>query len=246
MRPLAVLMGLTLLLVAAVPLAARDGEASSRPITDPDRRARLKYNLARFRRLSVQDRDRVRGLDRTLHDEEDAATRARLWAVMERYAGWLSRLPKDEREKIEAAQPGPERIAAVRSMLKRQWLNGLPAAYRKQLAGTPVDQQPALLEKWRADERTRRRDRLEALRRLEEGLFNEKFQQDVYKYVKEVLEPKLTPRERKQLAETPRTQRYNYFHKVWALSRNHDLTPPGPSEMWLQVQRRGRPPEQQK
>ena len=91
MRPLAVLIGLTLLLVAALPLAARNGDAPPRPITDPDRRARLKGNLALFRHLAPEDQDRVRELDRALHQDEDTATRARLWAVMERYAGWLSR-----------------------------------------------------------------------------------------------------------------------------------------------------------
>src|SRR5438552_8764871 len=168
MRPLAVLIGLTLLLVAAVPLAARDGDAPPRYITDPDRRARLKANLALFRHLSPQVRDLVRELVRALHQDEDAAARARLWAVMERYASWLSRLPAEERDKIEAVPAGPERIARVRDMLERQWLNGLPYAYRQQLAGTPADQQTALLEKWRAEDRARRRDRLEALRRIEE------------------------------------------------------------------------------
>src|SRR5439155_22780815 len=146
MRPMAVAIGMALLLVAGVPLAARDGEAPARPISDPDRRARLKGNLALFRGLPTEAQDRVRELDRALHQDEDAATRARLWAVMERYAGWLSRLPADEPQKIEAVPPGPERLSRVRDMLDRQWVNGLPAAYRARLAETPIDQPAALLE----------------------------------------------------------------------------------------------------
>jgi len=237
MRPLAVLMGLTLLLVAAVPLPARDGETPRPMITDPDRRHRLKANLAVFRHLSPEVKDRVRELDRALHQEEDAATRARLWAVMERYAGWLSRLPAEEREKIDAVPPGPERIKAVRGMLERQWLNGLPAAYRKQLAGTPADQQPALLDKWRSEDRTRRRDRVEALRRVEEGMFNPKFFDDLQKFVKDTLEPKLTEPEKRRLARIDKNQRLNYCHQVYVFSQKHGLTPPGPADVWLQIVR---------
>jgi hypothetical protein len=237
MRPLSVPIGLTLLLIAAVPSAARDGDALARPITDPDRRARLKGNLALFKHLSPEVRDRVGELDRALHQDEDDATRARLWAVMERYAGWLSRLPAEERAKIEAVPPGPERIARVRDMLDRQWRNGLPAAYRKQLANTPADQQDALLEKWRADERSRRRDRLEALRRIEEGMFNPKFFDDLQKFVRDTLEPKLTDAEKKRVAKIPKTQRLNYCHQVYVFSQRHGLTPPGPAEVWQQIVR---------
>jgi len=237
MRPLATVIGLTLLLVAAVPLAARDGESPARPITDPDRRGRLKANLAVLRHLSPEERDRVRELDHALHQDEDAATRARLWAVMERYAGWLSRLPREERDKIEAVPLGPERIARVRDMLERQWRNSLPSGYRKQLANTPRGQQDALLEKWRAEDRARRRDRLEALRRIEEGMFNPKFFDDLQKFVKDVLEPKLTDAERKRLAKIPKTQRLNYCHQVYVFSQRHGLTPPGPAEVWQQIVR---------
>jgi hypothetical protein len=237
MRPLTVLIGLTLLLVAAVPLAARDGDAPPRPVTDPDRRNRLKDNLALFRHLPPEVQDRVRELDRALHQDEDAATRARLWAVMERYAGWLSRLPSDEREKIAAVPPGPERIARVREMLETQWRNSLPSAYRKQLANTPRDQQDALLEKWRAEDRTRRRERLDALRRVEEGMFNQKFFDDLQKFVKDTLEPKLTDVEKKKLARIPKAQRLNYCHQVYVFSTKHGLTPPGPTELWQKIVR---------
>jgi hypothetical protein len=236
MRPPPVFIGSLLLLVAAVPLAARDGEAP-RTITDPDRRSRLKTNLAMFRHLSPEVRERVKELDRALHQDEDAATRARLWAVMERYAGWLSRLPAEEREKIEAVPPGPERIARVRDMLERQWLNGLPSAYRKLLAGTPADQQAALMDKWRAEDRARRRERLEALRRIEEGMFNPKFFEDLQKFVKDKLEPKLTEPERRRLTRIDKSQRLNYCHQVYVFSQKHGLTPPGPAEVWQQIVR---------
>ena len=237
MRPQAVPIGLTLLLVAGLPLAARDGDAPARAITDPDRRAHLKGNLTLFRQMSPEIQDRVRELDRALHQDEDAATRARLWTVMERYAGWLSRLPAEEREKIEAAPPGPERVARVRDMLERQWRNGLPAAYRKQLANTPRDQQDALLEKWRTEDRARRRARLDALRRIEEGMFNPKFFDDLQKFVKDTLEPKLTDAEKKRLAKIPKTQRLNFCHQVYVFSQRHGLTPPGPAEVWQQIVR---------
>jgi hypothetical protein len=244
MRSFAVPTGLILLLGAALPLPARDA-APARPLTDPVRRARLKANLGHFRRLPPDVQARVRELDRALHHDEDAATRARLWGVMERYAGWLSRLPEEERKKIEEAPAGPERLSRVRDMLDRQWRAGLPAAHLERLANTPADQQAPLLEKWRADERARRRERLEALRRAEEGtipgLFNAKLFEEVQKFVKETLEPRLSDRDKKQLAAVPRAQRLNYYHKVLTLSDKYGQTPPGQPEFWQRIREARRP-----
>src|SRR5581483_5781725 len=105
------------------------------------------------RRLPPDLQDRLRELDRALRKNEDPAARARHWAVMERYAGWLSRLPEDVRQKITEAPAGPKRLARVRETLDQQWVNGLPKAYRRKLADTPADQQASLLDKWRAEER---------------------------------------------------------------------------------------------
>src|SRR5205085_8673261 len=98
-------------LAAAVP--ARDGAEEHRPaagrVADPERRARLERHLAAFHRLSPDLQARVRKLDAELH-AEDAATRARLSGVMERYAGWLARLPGADRRRVEAAPAGPGRL----------------------------------------------------------------------------------------------------------------------------------------
>src|SRR4051794_21881310 len=87
----------------AATLAAGDGPDDRRPVrrASDAERARLKQYLIAYRRLSPEAQDRVRQLDQDLHDE-DAATRIRLFGVMERYALWLSRLPDADRKRVEA------------------------------------------------------------------------------------------------------------------------------------------------
>ncbi len=248
MRPLALTLLTAGLLAAAVP--AEDSPGAEHPpssapgSSDPERRARLQTYLAAFHRLSPDMQARVRRLDQALH-EEDPATQARLLGVMERYAGWLARLPEADRRRVHAAAAGPERLQVVRELLDRQWRDGLPEPYRRQLAQAPDAEKANLLEKWRQEDRERHQLRLQALRTAEEATLpvrQAKFRDEAQKFVKEKLEPVLAPREKLRLARAWSGPWYGYLHTVLVLSEAHNLKPPGPAEQW----ERFRPPRQQK
>src|SRR5437016_255159 len=72
-----------------------DGRAPTGRVTDPVRRGRLQEYLAAYHGLSPERRADVHQLDYELH-VEDPMTKARLAEVMERYAGWLSRLAETD------------------------------------------------------------------------------------------------------------------------------------------------------
>src|SRR2546430_2325952 len=62
----------------------------------PHHYARLKRDLNHFWSLPREERDRLRSLDKELHDQ-DSATQNRLWNVLERYHDWLERLSESDR-----------------------------------------------------------------------------------------------------------------------------------------------------
>jgi hypothetical protein len=240
MRPLALTLLTAGLLAAGLP--AHDGPDERRPsrwANDPDRRGRLQQYLAAFRQLSPEALAKVRQLDKALHEDEDAATRLRLFGVMERYAGWLARLPAPDRDRITTAAAGPERMRVVRDVLDRQWIDGLPPAYQERLTKAAPADRTRLLDKWRRDERDRQQERQLALRTAEEEAFpfapvrQRQFREDVQKYAKDVLEKQLTAREKQRLTTVAgKGVTYAYFHQVLMLSEAHRLKPPGPAEVW--------------
>jgi hypothetical protein len=219
--------------IAAARGPAADATARS---SDPETRARLQRNLAAFHRLSPAMQAKVRQLDRALFDE-DAITRQRLFGVMHRYAGWLSRLNGDDRSAVNDAAAGPSRLQIVRSTLDRQWLAGLTKSQREELVSRPTEQ-AALLEKWKAEDRERRVARADALREAEFGPPIERdFRDQVHNWVHDTLEPKLNKRERERLSEADHTPWIAWFQTVAALSNKHGVKPPGPPELWKRVER---------
>jgi len=60
------------------------------------------------------------------------------------------------------------------------------------------------------------------------------FREEVAKYVKNELEPKLTAKEKNRLQtikDRPAAG-FNYFRQVLVLSELHGLKPPGPPDIW--------------
>jgi hypothetical protein len=236
MRPL--LMTLFIAAAGAAALPARD-VADARPArrsTDPER---LKQYLAAFRGLPPDAQERVRQLDKDIQDE-DPATRARLIGVMERYALWLSRLSEPDRKRIQAAPAGPERLHVVRDVMEQQWLDGLPPARKAQLAKATDAERKILITRWHNEERERNQDRAVTLRATQEMAIlgqdarMKTFREDVAKFVRSDLEPKLTPKEKTRfqpIKDRPAAG-FNYFRQVLVLSEIHGLQPPGPPDIW--------------
>jgi hypothetical protein len=228
------------------------GSEERRPIrraTDSDHRDRQKLYLTAYRRLSPATQEQLRQVDQDVH-EEDPVTGGRLFGVMERYALWLSRLPDADRQHIQAAAGGTERLHVVRDILEKQWLDGLPPARKERLAKTPDIERPKLLEQWHREERERQQDRMFALRAFEEMMIPgqpDRFRQDLQRFVKAELEPKLNQKEKSRLqaAMGKGQQTRNYLHQIWVLSEPRGLKPPGPPEIWNQFRERkpSKPPE---
>src|SRR5262249_46711297 len=159
---------------------------------------------ATFRGLSPAQQDRIRQLDKQLH-ELDAATETRLWAVMERYAGWLARLPAEDRQKIESTPAGPERLKAVDQILDRRWQEALPRPDRERLTGANPEEREQILGQMRKEEADRRKQRAEARRAVEEAAAQgpsmslQTFREALRHYVDESLRPLLSPDEEARL-----------------------------------------------
>jgi len=235
------MIGLVLAGGIAVIAAAR-GPAADATVrsSDPETRARLKRNLAAFHRLSPAMQAKVRQLDRAVFDE-DAITRQRLFGVMHRYAGWLSRLSAEERSAIDEASAGPNRLQMVRSMLDRQWLASLTKTQRAELEAKPAER-AAMIEKWKSEDRERRIARADALREAEFGPPIERaFREDVQKWVRETLEPRLNKREKERLNEYYHIPWIGWFQQVAVLSNKHGVRPPGAPEFWKRFTDRPKP-----
>lgn len=202
-RLLAVLAVLTGVLAAAAPPALDDDEAETlrRQLekvdriraNDPDLYNRLKQDWRAFRALPRERQERIRQLDRELH-QEDSHTQDRLLRILERYGTWLKRLPEKDRQQIESASGPGDRLQAVRDVRDREWVARLPRALRERVDKTPAEQRPAQVIQLRDQERQRRRDwRQTHIVRLSD------FPPEVQTFVNESLRPLLSPEERVRL-----------------------------------------------
>jgi hypothetical protein len=122
---------------------------------DPDHYARLQRDKKAFQELSSERQERLRRFDHDLH-EEDAATQARLWAVLERYVAWLDKLPADHRKWIEAARNSGERLERVKYIRDQQWVARLPKKVQDELNALPEEKRPERIAEERQKERARR------------------------------------------------------------------------------------------
>lgn len=209
----------------------------------PESRTRLEGYLKAYHQLSPEKQAAVRELDRALY-EEDAITRQRLIGVMQRYSAWLSRLSDEDQQQLEIVPAGSERLRLVRETMERQWVAGLPKSYRDELTARP-ESQAQLIAKWKAEERERRTARNDALRELEFGPPIERaFRDEIARWVKETLEPKLNKRERDRLADANRPPWIGWFQQVAQFSNKHGVKPPAPPgqpEFWRRMTDRNRP-----
>src|SRR5437763_11012716 len=94
---------------------------------DSVRYRRLDRNLDRFLAMPAEQQERVRNLDRQLHEAEPE-TRDRLIRVMGEYAAWLSRLPAAGRQRVVAAANSEDRLQVVREIKEQQWVESQPPA----------------------------------------------------------------------------------------------------------------------
>jgi hypothetical protein len=208
--------------IATLAVTAADGDGPRARLleikgTDPERYSRIRKNYERFRAMPAAQQERLRTLDRQLH-EEDSQTRARLMQVMDDYAAWFTRLPDEDRRRIQSTTTADEKLRVVREIRNRQWVAQLPQAARDELKAAPANKKQDVLDKWRADER-KQRDEWASARRAWDVFGGERpkvpFQDamgDMTAFVEARLLPLLTPSERSKLDDARRTG--NPFHLV--------------------------------
>lgn len=228
--------------VCALAMDVPGDEATNRKLlavwkSDPEKMDRIKQNLRAFRALPPDVQERLQKLDRDLHTQ-DSTDQARLRGVMERYAGWLSRLNAEQRQRIMDAQPGSERIKVIDEILDRQWQESLPRADREKLAKASAAERSTLLEQYRKEEADRRKLRLSARRTVEEaGTFGglpfgqPEYRDKIQLYIEESLRPLLSASEDIQLATATRASNPRALWKALGdLSDGRSPLPyPGPS-----------------
>jgi hypothetical protein len=157
-RGLIVLAGLLAALGAAVPEGGteRNRQLLARWRQDPEHAARLQRDLRAFYALPAGDQERIRLLDRRLHELPQAEQR-RLWGILERYAAWLERLPEEDQRRLAAAGP-EERLKLIREIRDAQFLDRLPSRVRQEVLRLPAEQRASRVAQLRRGEGQRRRD----------------------------------------------------------------------------------------
>src|SRR5438132_1209207 len=101
MRVLRLLLGLLMLPIAAAlaESASDDQERNGRRLeklrADPAVYDRLKRDLRAFHALSHDKQERLRQLDKELH-EQDSSSQRHLWEVLDRFNVWLEHLPEEQ------------------------------------------------------------------------------------------------------------------------------------------------------
>jgi hypothetical protein len=123
---------------------------------DPEHYARLRRDLRAYWALPRAKRQRLRHLDAELH-QLDAGTQKRLWRVAQRYNAWLEKLSPDERREIETASDGQERLARIKEIRQRQWIERLPQRVRDELMKLPAEERKARIVQLRQQESVERK-----------------------------------------------------------------------------------------
>lgn len=200
---------------------------------DPAHLERLRQNLAAFRNLPKDRQEQYRKFDKMLHDH-DALERARLRGIMERYASWVGRLRDEDRARLDAVDPGPERVRIVQELLDKQWQESLPRPDKEKLAKASSEEKAKLIEQLRQEDEERRKQRALARRAAEEsaafgpmGDSRERF----VAFVEESLRPLLSDTDEKRLNTLANRQNWFRYPELFnELARPIDPLPfPGPA-----------------
>jgi hypothetical protein len=196
---------------------------------DPEHHQRLWRDLRAFYALPPERQNQMRQLDRQLH-QADWFTRNRLWGVLDRYVTWLERLPEEERRQVLGTANQEERLALIRLLRERQWVERLPAGVRAELDKLPTEaQRRQRIQQLRreADKQRIRWKRLaprdnQALRPVK----LEQFLPAVQQFVEKALKPMLSAREKAQLDNAEGKRWPTLARLVLRLSEQHPVLPP--------------------
>lgn len=233
---------LTLLLAAA---PAREGATDSTAAdlernrqllqkwrAEPEHYARLQRDLRDFWALPREKRQLLRRLDHDLH-QLDPATQKRMWKAVERYSGWLEKLPHDDRRRIEQTKEWPDRLRLIKEVRERQWLDRLPQKVREALLKLPPDQRSVRENELRRQEQQQRKLWQRPLpiavipRPVKQPTRLSEFPRDSQVFVERNVLPHLTAEERRQYDKAE--GQADFLSTVKRLAAKHPVLPPLPA-----------------
>jgi hypothetical protein len=136
---------------------------------DPEHYARLKRDYKAFQALPTEKRERLKELDRDLH-EEDADSQARLRRVLNRYVEWLDGLSEIDRTRVDAAEDGNQRLRVVKEIREQEWIAHLARVDQERIRSSNGDQRAKYVDDLRKEERKRKKDWQLAFVNLEEPI----------------------------------------------------------------------------
>ncbi len=120
----------------------------------PERLARLRRDAQAFEALPEARREQAQKLDHDLR-ELSSAEQARLMNVLERYGRWLRQLPEADRQAVEQAPDKAARLAIIRALRDRDWMQKQPRALREQWAALQGEERSAFVHQLREADRRR-------------------------------------------------------------------------------------------
>ncbi len=198
---------------------------------DASHYARLRRNFSEFLQLPPKRREAMRQLDRDLQ-EEDSATSARLLRILDRYVDWLLQLPEEDRRAVLQSNSDFERLQQIKQIRDREWILRQPKNVQDELKHLQPAEQAARIAQLRKREAEFRNQWDLAIVYWDQSTkFRnqpEKLSDDVRFFIKESLEPLLSPEERKQLAAV-KDQWPLFEMKLVELVDKHPIKLPGPT-----------------
>jgi hypothetical protein len=191
---------------------------------DAERYARLERDLRAFYALPAERQEKLRRLDRELH-EEGPARRARLWGVLRRYAAWLERLPHTDRQRVLSAPSAEARLAIIKELREKEWIEKLPK--HSSLRRSLLLSRPEQRAKWVASERRKERERRAMRPKATYPTRMKELPPEVVAFVKDKLAPQLNKKEKARLVKQADGKAWPaLLLTIHALARNHPVLPP--------------------
>jgi hypothetical protein len=201
---------------------------------EPDAYAGLMQKTAEFLRLPEARREQVALLDLDLRRLE-VAKRDRLTRILKRYAAWQRRLSEADRKRLQEAPSAEERLVVVRELRDAEFTRRLPKAQRDQLERLTDRDRTVALRKMR-QHRQVQKDEWRLAFRFWDDLMRKaslptrltEMPAEVQSYVREQLEPRLTPDEVASLAKVE-GHWPDYPRLLVEVADRHPTALPGPT-----------------
>lgn len=213
------------LTLAVLSAALWSGMAQEPPGSGPGA-SPLRKDYEAYLALPKEVRERMCRLDQDLHklDPEHAA---RLTRSMHRYREWLEALKPAQRQRVEAATLPENRLKVIYEIREEQWIATLPQVDQERLKAAISDQERSdIIAELRSREREWERRWQEARSEQEQKRFAEQRKaewEQLDKWRREVLEPKLTPAEKDHLK---RAHFRSVFRVMIELAGKHNVELP--------------------